>query len=355
MDINLYRFEMGQHHHKNVVWIKFNKDFELIKKLREAFPSAKWSASQKAWYLPDLPAVRSALQLPQKEVGADLLALIHPNNHLAFQSFINQLKLKAYSKNTIRTYVTEFAHLLKTIKKINVDSLTEDRLKDYFLYCVKTDKIKENHLNSRINAIKFYFEQVLHKPKMFFDIPRPKTPKQLPKMLSKAEIKKVFKATENSKHLLMLQLCYGMGLRVSEIVALKIEHINSEAMLVMIEGAKGKKDRYTNLPESVLPLLRNYYKEYIPKNYLFEGQYGGAYSTRSVQLVFKNAMKKAKVNKTIGIHGLRHSYATHLIESGADIRLLQELLGHNSIKTTQIYTHITDVSKSKVKSPLDFL
>jgi site-specific recombinase XerD len=190
---------------------------------------------------------------------------------------------------------------------------------------------------------------------MFFDIPRPKTPKQLPKMLSKAEIKKVFKATENSKHLLMLQLCYGMGLRVSEIVALKIEHINSEAMLVMIEGAKGKKDRYTNLPESVLPLLRNYYKEYIPKNYLFEGQYGGAYSTRSVQLVFKNAMKKAKVNKTIGIHGLRHSYATHLIESGADIRLLQELLGHNSVKTTQIYTHITDVSKSKVKSPLDFL
>ena len=284
-----------------------------------------------------------------------MLALIHPNNHLAFQSFINQLKLKAYSKNTIRTYVTEFAHLLKTIKKINVDSLTEDRLKDYFLYCVKTDKIKENHLNSRINAIKFYFEQVLHKPKMFFDIPRPKTPKQLPKMLSKVEIKKVFKATENSKHLLMLQLCYGMGLRVSEIVALKIEHINSEAMLVMIEGAKGKKDRYTNLPESVLPLLRNYYKEYIPKNYLFEGQYGGAYSTRSVQLVFKNAMKKAKVNKTIGIHGLRHSYATHLIESGADIRLLQELLGHNSVKTTQIYTHITDVSKSKVKSPLDFL
>lgn len=283
------------------------------------------------------------------------MALIHPNNHLAFQSFINQLKLKAYSKNTIRTYVTEFAHLLKTIKKINVDSLTEDRLKDYFFYCVKTDKIKENHLNSRINAIKFYFEQVLHKPKMFFDIPRPKTPKQLPKMLSKAEIKKVFKATENSKHLLMLQLCYGMGLRVSEIVALKIEHINSEAMLVMIEGAKGKKDRYTNLPESVLPLLRNYYKEYIPKNYLFEGQYGGAYSTRSVQLVFKNAMKKAKVNKTIGIHGLRHSYATHLIESGADIRLLQELLGHNSIKTTQIYTHITDVSKFKVKSPLDFL
>lgn len=120
-------------------------------------------------------------------------------------------------------------------------------------------------------------------------------------------------------------------------------------------GCKRKKDRYTNLPESVLDLLRGYYKEYRPKEYLFEGQSGGAYSARSVQSVFKEAMKKANINKEIGIHGLRHSYATHLIESGADIRFLQELLGHNSVKTTMIYTHITDVSKSNIKSPLDHL
>ena len=126
-------------------------------------------------------------------------------------------------------------------------------------------------------------------------------------------------------------------------------------MLVLIAGAKGKKDRYTNLPESILALLRSYYKEYRPKDFLFEGQYGGAYTVRSVQSVFKQAMRKSKINKSIGVHGLRHSYATHLMESGADIRFLQELLGHNSIKTTQIYTHITDVSKAKVKSPLDFL
>jgi site-specific recombinase XerD len=146
-----------------------------------------------------------------------------------------------------------------------------------------------------------------------------------------------------------------MGLRVSEVVNLKLEHIDTQSLLVLIAGAKGKKDRYTNLPESVLELLHNYLKEYKPHCWLFEGMYGGQYSVRSVQAIFKTAMKKAGIYKTIGIHGLRHSYATHLIESGADIRYLQELLGHNSLKTTQRYTHITDVSKSKIKSPLDSL
>lgn len=139
---------------------------------------------------------------------------------------------------------------------------------------------------------------------MFFEVPRPKTPKLLPKMLSQAEIKKIFETTQNPKHLLMLQLCYGMGLRVSEIVNLKIQHINSGNMLVLIAGAKGKKDRYTNLPESVLELLMNYYKAYRPKDYLFEGQYGGAYTARSVQSVFKQAMRRANINKNIGVHGL---------------------------------------------------
>ncbi|WP_334125420.1 tyrosine-type recombinase/integrase [Empedobacter brevis] len=355
MNLQFYQFSFGVHRDKKVIWVRFIKDFQLINELKKAFPSVKWSASQKTWYLLDLPDVRKTLDLEEKEFRIALSASISTCNQIALQDFINQLKLKAYSKNTIRTYVTEFAHLLRTIKDYSVDELSEARLKDYFLYCLKKERIKENHLNSRINAVKFYFEQVRYKPKMFFDIPRPKTPKLLPRVLTKSEIKKIFEHTKNRKHLLMLQLCYGMGLRVSEIVNLKIEHINSENMLVLILAAKGKKDRYTNLPESVLDLLRGYYKEYRPKEYLFEGQSGGAYSARSVQSVFKEAMKKANINKEIGIHGLRHSYATHLIESGADIRFLQELLGHNSVKTTMIYTHITDVSKSNIKSPLDHL
>ncbi|WP_240917374.1 tyrosine-type recombinase/integrase [Flavobacterium columnare] len=174
-------------------------------------------------------------------------------------------------------------------------------------------------------------------------------------MLSKNEIVKLFSVLENKKHRLILKLCYGMGLRVSEIVNLKVEHIDSQSMRVLIVNAKGKKDRYTNLPESVLEDLRAYYLEYRPKTWLFEGAYGGNYSIRSIQAVFKSAMKKAKITKTIGIHGLRHGYATHLIEGGADIRFLQKLLGHSNLKTTQIYTHVTDVTLSKIKSPLDGL
>lgn len=355
MNLLDYHFSFGNHHEKDVIWIKFEKNYQLITELRKAFPSAKWSNTQKAWHLPDIPAVRTALNLDQKEIGSDILSKIQPHNQNAFIRYLDQLKLKAYSSNTIKTYATEFGHLLKTIQNYPVNDLSQERLRDYFLYCIEKEKIKENHLNSRINAIKFYYENVLHYPKMFFDIPRPKKPKLLPKMLSKNEIKRIFECTENPKHLLMLKLCYGMGLRVSEITNLKIEHINTSDMLVLISASKGKKDRYTNLPESVLILLREYYKEFKPKIYLFESQYGGQYTTRSVQAVFKTAMRKAKIHKTIGIHGLRHSYATHLIESGADIRFLQELLGHNSLKTTQIYTHITDVSKSKIKSPLDNL
>lgn len=353
MDFSKYNFSFGQHHDKEIIFIQFDYKTELILNLRKRFPSAKLSRTHRLWYLLDQPAIRDALNLPPQEWGIKLTGKIHDVNREAFQQYINQLTLKAYSPKTIKSYLSEFAHLLIILKHHPVIDLSEERLKDYFLFCVNKEGIKERHLNSRINAIKFYFEQVLHRKQMFFDIPRPKTPSTLPRILSKTEIKNIFLSAGNPKHLLMLKLCYGMGLRVSEIVNLKVEHINSEDFLVLISGAKGKKDRYTNLPQSILELLRSYYCQYRPKVWLFEGQYGGRYSVRSVQAVFKNAMRKAKINKTIGVHGLRHSYATHLLEHGADIRFIQELMGHNSIKTTEIYTHITDVKKTSIKSPLD--
>ena len=355
MDFSNYNFSFGAHHDKDIIFIRFPFDQNLINDLKKRFPHVKWSRTHTCWYLPDLPAIREVLKLPPKEWGERISGKIQPVNQDALKRYIDQLMLKAYSPRTIKNYLSEFAHLLTTLKNYPVNDLSEERLKDYFLYCVKKEGIKERHLNSRINAIKFYFEQVLHRQRMFFDIPRPKTPAKLPQILTKSEIKKIFDHCNNPKHLLMLQLSYGMGLRVSEIVKLKVAHINSEDMLVLISGAKGKKDRYTNLPASVLGSLRQYYKAYRPKEWLFEGQYGGSYSVRSVQTVFKNAMIKAGVHKTIGIHGLRHSYATHLLDCGADIRFIQELLGHHSIKTTQIYTHISDVKKSFIKSPLDLL
>ncbi|WP_299123170.1 site-specific tyrosine recombinase/integron integrase [uncultured Winogradskyella sp.] len=355
MELNKYTFLPGVHNTKNVIWINFEYTLELKYNLRQRFPSAKWSQSQKCWYLPDLASVRSALGLSQIEIGRKLIENIHVINHKAFTDFINQLQLKAYSPNTIRMYLSEFAHLLIILKNHSVDDLDEKRIKDYFLYCVKTLKMSERKMNGKINAIKFYFEKVRHQPQMFFDIPRPKKPVALPKVLSKPEIKRIFDQVQNPKHLLMLKLCYGMGLRVSEIVNIRVEHIDSERMQVLIAGAKGKKDRYVNLPESALNALREYYKENRPKDWLFPGQYSGAYSPRSVQAIFKRAMTKAGVKKKIGVHGLRHSYATHLLESGADMRFIQKLLGHYSIKTTSIYTHVSKSSITAIKSPLDTL
>lgn len=355
MDLSKYTFKIGEHRGKRVIFISFEYNRQLIQDLKNKFSSVKWSKSNKSWYLPDMNTVRDQLKIKRVSTVEKNINKVHPVNKKALHSFIKQLELKAYSEHTIRTYTSEFVHLLHLLGSKNVNELNPKKLKDYFLYCVNELQMKERKMNGKINAIKFYFEQVLHQPKMFFDIPRPKKPLTLPKMLSKSDIKKIFNVTKNQKHLLILKLSYGMGLRVSEVVTLKVSNIDSKRMQVHIQGAKGKKDRYVNLPDTILDLLRAYYKAYRPKEWLFDGQYGGHYSTRSAQAVFKRAMQKAGINKQIGIHGLRHSYATHLLESGADLRFIQELLGHHRINTTQIYTHVTDTSKAKVKSPLDSL
>lgn len=350
-----YVFEVGSYKDKSVIFIRFPYNTKLILDLKNKFPSAKWSRSYKAWHIVDNVANRFVLQIPQRDFGDRIMHQLSAENQLALENFIQQLILKAYSKNTIQSYVSEFSHLLKMLKNFPINELTEERLKDYFLYCVQKENIREQHLNSRINAVKFYYEQVLHRHRMFFDIPRPKVPSKLPKILSKQDIRLILKNTQNQKHQLILQLCYGMGLRVSEIVNLKLKHIDLNDYLVLIEGAKGKKDRYTNLPKSTLIVLKDYIDNYQPKEWLFESKIGVQYSVRSVQLIFKKAMQKSGITKTVGVHGLRHSYATHLLESGADIRFIQELLGHNSLKTTQIYTHVSDLKKSRITSPLDML
>jgi len=357
MDFNTqnYTFLPGTHRHKNVIWIVFPYDRNLIDALKK-HAKAQWSSSNKKWYVPDNKHYRQLFNMAPNYLSATTLNNIDAVNHPALTRYIEQLELKAYSPNTIKTYVGEFAQLLQTIKGFPVDNLTAEQLRAYILYCITRLKLSENLIHSRLNAIKFYFEQVLHKEKFFMDIPRPKKPSTLPKVLSVQDIKKMFAAMEhNLKHLLILKLCYGMGLRVSEIVHLKISDIDSHRMQVLIQQAKGKKDRYVPLPECVLGLLRQYYLAYKPTYYLFEGQNGGQYSVRSCQTIFKKAMDKAKIKKKVGIHGLRHSYATHLLETGTDIRFVQELMGHNHINTTMLYTHLSDKSRRNIKSPLDYL
>ena len=297
------------------------------------------------------PKQRSTTGVPRKRE----LTKVSEVNMPALNALREKLILKSYSKNTQRTYYYEFAQFLYLLGNHDVNSLDEKRIRSYFLYCAETLQMKESQINSRYNAVKFYYEQVLGRKKFFIDLPRPKMPSQLPKHISVRDIKKLFAAVSNPKHALMLKLCYGMGLRVSEIVNMKITDIDSGNMQVLVESGKGKKDRYVNLPESILEDLRAYYKEYRPKMYLFEGQGGGKYSIRSAQNVFKAAMTKANINKDIGIHGLRHSFATHLLEKGTDISYIQQLLGHNDIKTTMRYAKVAQKSLKSVKSPLDNL
>jgi site-specific recombinase XerD len=180
-------------------------------------------------------------------------------------------------------------------------------------------------------------------------------PKLLPKYLTVVEVKRLLQQCTNLKHRCILKILYGCGLRVSEVIALKIADIDSAAMRIHIRAAKGKKDRVVPLPQTLLHNLRQYYLVYCPKDYLFEGQNGGNYSAKSIQSFIKKYAREAKIQKSVTPHMLRHSYATHQLENGVNIRYVQALLGHNSIKTTELYTHVIKISKNNIASPLDQL
>ncbi|MES1223439.1 MAG: tyrosine-type recombinase/integrase [Bacteroidota bacterium] len=283
---------------------------------------------------------------------------IHPVNAHVIPAMHQHLKLRAYSSSTIRTYLSEMTSLLNLLKDIPADELRPEHLKRYFVYCFEKLKLTENTLHSRINALKFYYEQVLKQEKFFWEIPRPKKQLILPKVLGEDELSRLFNALDNLKHKAMLFTAYSAGLRVSEIAALKIKHIDSDRMQVLIENAKGKKDRYVNLSPVLLDILRAYFKNYKPKpkEYLFESeQTKTAYPTRTIQKIFQNAKEKAGIKKDVGVHSLRHSFATHLLEKGTDIRYIKDLLGHFNIKTTERYLHVSKQAMINIRSPLDDL
>jgi integrase/recombinase XerD len=269
-----------------------------------------------------------------------------------------QLVLKGYSPSTIKTYLNEMAVFLKAIKQHPADEFGTDRIKKYLQYCFEKLKLSENTIHSRLNALKFYYEQVLKKEKFFWEISRPKKPLLLPKLLNERELKNLFNALANKKHKAMLFTAYSAGLRVSEIVNLKIADIDGKRMQIFIARAKGKKDRYVNLSPVLLDILRSYIKTYKPKPkiFLFESeQTNDCYPTRTVQQVFTNAKNKAGIKKEVGIHSLRHSFATHLLDKGTDIRYIKDLLGHFDIKTTERYLHVSKQKLVNIISPLDDL
>ncbi|TAF43371.1 MAG: integrase [Sphingobacteriales bacterium] len=349
-----WKAKIISHKNQTRIAVYFEKNVALILRIKQ-LKGVKWSQSLKVWHLPDTTEYRQRFKIPEKTIGKTAITKIHPLNQKAYQNYIDLLYLKGYSPNTIKTYTVEFAQLLYTLHDKEVNKLTIDQLKSYLLYCLQILKLSENQIHSRINAIKFYYEQVLKHPKIVMEIPRPKKPSLLPKVIHLQDIGNMIKQTQNLKHKTLLMLVYGMGLRVSEIINLHISDIDSKSMQVHIQAAKGKKDRYTNLPHAVLPFLRAYYLQYKPKKYLFEGQNREQYSIRSAQQVFKQSLIRAKINKHVGIHGLRHSYATHLLEQGTDISYIQKLLGHNDVKTTLIYAKVSKKNIVAVQSPLDKL
>jgi site-specific recombinase XerD len=285
--------------------------------------------------------------------------LMCKENQEALQQFRQQLVLKSYSASTLRTYTNEFSQFLQTVNQVPASSFTTDRVRDYLQYCHEKLKLSENTLHSRINALKFYFEQVLHREKFFWEIPRPKKRDQLPKVLSETEIGRLFNSITNIKHKAILFTAYSAGLRVSEVVNLKIRDVDSSRMLLLIENSKGKKDRYVGLGIMLLDVLRSYISgcRPRPKKYVFENplQPGEPYSIRSAQKIFQLAKEKAFINKDVGIHSLRHSFATHLLEKGIDIRYIKDLLGHFSIKTTERYLHVKKESLINIPNLLDEL
>lgn len=263
------------------------------------------------------------------------------------------IEVKRYSINSIETYTNAFRQFLMHFKGQDVDVLNEKQIEQYINLQVTERKISVSYQKQLVAAIKFWYIGVLGK-KLQLDYLYPDRGEfKIPKVFSQQDIKKMLDTCENIKHKAILATIYSCGLRLSELVNLQIKDIDSSSMTVTIRQGKGKRDRVVVLSEKLLLLLRDYFVEYKPKDYLFEGQSRGKYSERSVQQVLKQTLAKAKINKEGSVHTLRHSYATHLVEQGTDIRFVQELLGHKSIKTTLIYTHLTDATKRKIKSPMD--
>ncbi|MBL7703892.1 MAG: site-specific integrase [Ferruginibacter sp.] len=382
------------HRNQECLGFFFKKNVQIEKAVRKV-PDVKWSKTHVCWYAPlsetaylnalkhlkdkavidnsplkvylqTKKKVTATLPEPQKnKVAARSAATrplaftpawqLSPANLAELESFVQKLQLKAYSPSTVTTYRNEFIQLLKLLKEKPVYCLSVDDLKRYMTYVLVTERLSESTAHSRLNALKFYFEQVLGREKFFWEIPRPKKVQKLPKVISEEKILEGLLNVPNLKHRTLLLLAYSAGLRVSEAVSLRVCDINSDRMQITINHAKGKKDRVVTLSRGLLPVLRDYYIKYKPAVWLFEGTGNDHYHTRSAQQVFKEAYKKLGLPPQCSFHSLRHSYATHLLENGTDISYIQKLLGHNDIKTTLRYTQISKKDIGQIESPLDKL
>lgn len=342
---------------ESIIQLKFGYNMRIIEAVK-TIPGRRWNQEKRFWYLPQsrfhLPALLSRLKAVAT-IDDSALYCGYPSETGVPPEYLEILIRKRYSPNTIKTYMSYMKDFSKEFSPQSLNSVTTSQINDYMLGLIQTKGISPSQQNQRISAIKFYYEQVLGRKGAYYKLSRPKKEKRLPSILTVEEMEQIIKHCNNLKHKCILMTIYSGGLRRSELIQLRISDVDSERKLLFISHSKGSKDRYTLLSEKLLTLLHDYYKFYSPKYWLYEGQGGGQYSATSIANILKKALKNADIQKHATPHTLRHSFATHLLEQGISLRYIQELLGHSSLKTTEIYTHVTTRQLSKIINPLDNL
>jgi site-specific recombinase XerD len=353
---------------------------QQVKRLR----GARYSKADKCYLLPATPDMRMNLTALCTQTGMELEVLLGHNylkkrnepktRTIKLERLIENLKQQSpvqvltyinaytdyllamnYSPSTLKNYSQALLSFLMHHNYCNPDALSEQQIVSYLGGLIKKG-LSADTVNVAVSALKLYYVHVLKRPYEDLTVPRPKTPEKIPPVLTQAECLSVFAHVENPKHKLLLLLAYGAGLRRSELVYLRWEDILLAEFKIHLRETKGSKDRFVMLPWSVVTYLQKYREMYPGEGFVFQGQYRGEpYSEGTVTTIMQKAVKKAGLGKKATVHTLRHSFATHLLEGGTDLRMIQELLGHKNIKTTVRYTHLTSKSIERVQSPLDRL
>lgn len=329
-----------------------------LNQLVRAMPGARWSRTLKAWHIADVEMHRNACKLPPSNSNTNAIKnnlKISTKTQELLNKYTNWMEVKRYSKSTIESYTKALLVFFSYHHLKNVDQITNQDVMDFNTHYILKKDLSATYQSQFINALKLFYQTVKNHKIEIDKLIRPQQGHKLPKVISEEEVAAIINACPNLKHKTMLSLIYSAGLRRGELLRLKKTDIDSKRMMINIKNGKGMKDRNVPLSPVVLNMLRKYYIEFKPEKYLFEGQYGGQYSARSLDNVLKAATKIAGIKKNVNLHMLRHSYATHLLEAGTNLRHIQELLGHKSPNTTQIYTHVSNEQLGKIISPLDKL
>lgn len=367
----LVKIEPRQYNNDDVVTFIFDYN-ATIRNIIKNIDGAGWSKDMGCWYMPaEKFKLNTVFEKLMKYAFIDYSTLLvkmkasdTPINRRTEKihkeikpelptGYLEKLEQKRYSTQTIRTYACYFQDYAAHFAIKNLEELGAEEINNYLLGLIRDKCISKSQQNQRINAIKFYYEKVLGREKQYYQVERPRKELKLPDVLSKKEVAAMIDSTRNLKHKCLLVMLYSCGLRRSEAIHLRISDIDSKRMLIKIRSAKGNKDRYVQLAKGALILLRQYYKEYRPSVWLFEGQKGGQYSVESIFNIVKQAGMRAGIKKRIYPHILRHSFATHHLEQGTDLRYIQVWLGHSSSKTTERYTHVSQADFSRFRNPID--